>query len=114
MTSRLAQQLLDWYKKNGRKLPWRFKGGAAPDPYPVWISEIMLQQTTIAMGTDYFLRWMKRFPTLQSLAEAPLDDVLRMWAGLGYYTRARKLYECAQILKEKYNGTFPKTHEELL
>jgi len=114
MTSHLPHLLLDWYQKNGRDLPWRFKGGAAPDPYPVWVSEIMLQQTTIAMGTDYFLRWMKRFPTLKSLAEAPLDDVLKMWAGLGYYTRARKLYECAQILEEKYNRTFPKTHEELL
>ena len=114
MTSDLTQRLLDWYQKNGRDLPWRFKGGAAPDPYPVWISEIMLQQTTIAMGTDYFLRWMKRFPTLKSLAEAPLDDVLKMWAGLGYYTRARKLYECAQILQSQYNGKFPSKREELL
>ena len=109
----LTQKLLDWYDENGRQMPWRFKG-AAPDPYPVWISEIMLQQTTVIMVMDYFLRWMKKFPTLESLANANIDDVLHAWQGLGYYTRAKKLHECACVLMEKYNGRFPNTREELL
>ena len=112
-SNNLTEQLLDWYDKNGRQMPWRFKG-AAPDPYPVWISEIMLQQTTVATVLDYFLRWMKKFPTLESLAKADIDDVLHAWQGLGYYTRAKKLHECACVLMEKYNGRFPNTREELL
>ena len=102
----LTGHLLDWYDKNGRQMPWRFKG-AAPDPYPVWISEIMLQQTTVATVYDYFLRWMKKFPTLKSLAKADINDVLHTWQGLGYYTRAKKLHECACVLMEKYDGKFP-------
>lgn len=110
----LTNALLKWYQKNGRDMPWRVKGKAHPDPYAVWISEIMLQQTTVATVTDYFVRWMKRFPTIQDLAAADLDDVLLMWQGLGYYTRARKIHECAGVLMKQYNGHLPDNRELLL
>lgn len=109
-----AQLLLAWYNQNGRDLPWRVKGGAHPNAYAVWVSEIMLQQTTVQTVYTYFDRWMKRFPTLQSLAEASLDDVLKMWQGMGYYTRAKKMHLCAKEVMEKYNGIFPNKREELL
>jgi len=110
----LAQKLLKWYGKNGRDLPWRVKGGAHPDPYAVWISEIMLQQTTVKTVLDYFPRWMKRFPDIQTLAEADIQDVLLQWQGLGYYTRAKKLHECAKVLVEKYKGQIPSSRDTLL
>ena len=114
MALSLTTDLLDWYQKHGRILPWRVKGGAHFDPYAVWISEIMLQQTTVATVIDYFERWMKRFPTIQDLAKADLQDVLLMWQGLGYYTRARKIHECAKVLIEKYGGQMPNDREALL
>ena len=110
----LARYLLNWYNKNGRDLPWRVKGGAHPDAYAVWISEIMLQQTTVKTVLDYFDRWMRRFPTLATLANADITEVLLMWQGLGYYTRAKKIHECAKVLMEKYGGHFPKNRAELL
>lgn len=110
----LAQRLLDWFAVNGRDLPWRVKNKAHDDPYAVWISEIMLQQTTVKTVRDYFIRWMKRFPNLKTLAAADLQDVLLMWQGLGYYTRAKKIHECARLVMSQYNGQFPKTREELL
>ena len=114
MSQNLTKQLLDWYLKNGREMPWRVKGGAHFDPYAVWISEIMLQQTTVATVGDYFIRWMKKFPDIKTLASADLQDVLLAWQGLGYYTRARKIHECASVLMEKYNGKIPQSREELL
>ncbi|MGN0919768.1 MAG: A/G-specific adenine glycosylase [Alphaproteobacteria bacterium] len=114
MSQILTKQLLDWYQKYGREMPWRVKGGAHPDAYAVWISEIMLQQTTVATVMDYFVRWMGRFPDVQTLAKADLQEVLLMWQGLGYYTRARKIHECARVLMEKYGGKIPNTREELL
>ena len=108
----LSSLLLAWYAKNGRSFPWRFKGDALPDPYVIWVSEIMLQQTTIATGLPYFERWMKTFPDLKTLAYASLDDVLRSWQGLGYYTRAKKMHECAQQVFK--NGGFPHDREALL
>ncbi len=114
MAQNLTAELLAWYKKNGRDLPWRVKGGAHFDAYAVWISEIMLQQTTVATVIDYFDRWMKRFPTVADLAMADLGDVLLMWQGLGYYTRARKIHECAKVLMEKYGGQLPADREALL
>ena len=110
----LAKKLLEWYNINGRELPWRVKGKAHPDAYAVWISEIMLQQTTVKTVLDYFDRWMKRFPSLDVLAAADIGDVLLMWQGLGYYTRAKKIHECAKVLMEKYNGQFPQNRDELL
>lgn len=114
MPDNLTEDLLKWYAKKGRQMPWRVKGGAHFDPYAVWISEIMLQQTTVATVTEYFIRWMKRFPDIKSLAEASLDEVLLMWQGLGYYTRARKIHECAKVLIEQYNGHLPDNRELLL
>lgn len=110
----LAKKLLNWYQQNGRDLPWRIKGGAHHDAYAVWISEIMLQQTTVKTVLDYFDKWMKRFPSLYTLAQADISDVLLMWQGLGYYTRAKKIHECANVLIEKYNGHFPQNRNELL
>ncbi|MBQ9501756.1 MAG: A/G-specific adenine glycosylase [Lentisphaeria bacterium] len=109
-----TRQLLAWYAVNGRDLPWRVRGGPHPDPYAVWVSEIMLQQTTVKTVLDYFPRWMERFPTLKSLAESPLDDVLKTWQGLGYYARARKMHECARHVMDHCGGVFPRQREKLL
>ena len=109
-----TRQLLEWYAVNGRQLPWRVRGGAHPDPYAVWVSEIMLQQTTVQTVLAYFGRWMERFPTLEALAGSSLDDVLKVWQGLGYYTRARKMHECALTLVRDFGGRFPDERAELL
>ena len=114
MPQNLTNLLLNWYQKYGRDMPWRVKGGAHPNAYAVWISEIMLQQTTVATVGDYFIRWMKKFPDIKTLARSDLQEVLLAWQGLGYYTRARKIHECAQVLMEKYNGQIPQNREELL
>ena len=106
-----AEQLLSWYGKCGRLLPWRKEDIS---PYAVWVSEIMLQQTTVKTVCGYFEKWMERFPTLQSLAESSLDDVLLLWQGLGYYTRAKKMHACAREILEKHAGVFPRSRAELL
>lgn len=109
----LSSALLNWYDEFGRDLPWRVRG-AHPNPYLVWAAEIMLQQTTVKTVIPYFYRFMERFPDIQSLADADIEDVLLMWQGLGYYTRARKLHECAKYLVENCGGKFPETYSELL
>ena len=109
-----ADLLLEWYRRNGRDLPWRVKGSAHPDPYAVWVSEIMLQQTTVKTVCGYFERWMKHFPSLRALAEAPLEEVLLLWQGLGYYTRAKKMHQCAKLLMEEFGGVFPTDRKTLL
>lgn len=109
----LSSALLAWYDRNGRDLPWRVRG-AHPNPYMVWVAEIMLQQTTVKTVIPYFYRFMDTFPDIQSLAEADIEDVLMMWQGLGYYTRARKLHECAVYLTERRGGKFPESYSELL
>ena len=109
-----ARFLLEWYKDHGRDLPWRVRGKAHPDPYAVWVSEIMLQQTTVKTVCGYFERWMKHFPSLSSLAEASLEEVLLLWQGLGYYTRAKKMHQCAVLLMKEYGGIFPSDRKELL
>ena len=109
-----ARTLLEWYARCGRDLPWRVRGGAHPDPYAVWVSEIMLQQTTVKTVCDYFDRWMKRFPDLQTLAQSSLDDVLLQWQGLGYYTRAKKMHECSRFIVENHQGHFPADRAQLL
>lgn len=106
--------LLAWYDQSSRELPWRFKNGQPSDPYRVWISEIMLQQTTVATVIPYFDAFMRRWPTLQDLAAASLDEVLHGWQGLGYYSRARNLHRCAQEVAWNRNGVFPSTEKELL
>jgi A/G-specific adenine glycosylase len=93
-----AIDLLRWYDRHRRRLPWRAEPGEAPDPYRVWLSEIMLQQTTVTAVIPYYERFVSRFPTIQALADAPLDTVLSAWAGLGYYARARNLHACAQVV----------------
>jgi len=108
-----AGALLRWYDRHRRIMPWRAMRGEKIDPYRVWLSEIMLQQTTVATVGPYFQKFIKRWPTLKSLAAASLDDVLQMWAGLGYYRRARMLYECAQKLSKVYDGAFPQDEEAL-
>lgn len=110
----LSDLLLRWYAKNGRDLPWRHKGGAHPNPYIVLVSEFMLQQTTVKTVIPYFARFMKRFPTVQDLARASLEDVYQLWQGLGYYTRAKSLYATAQMLVQEYGGKLPQTRDEIL
>ncbi len=110
--------LLAWYDAHARRLPWRAapnaSGSAAPaDPYHVWLSEVMLQQTTVAAVIPYFERFVMRWPRVEDLAAAPLDDVLAAWAGLGYYARARNLYKCAQVVAHDLGGRFPETESEL-
>jgi A/G-specific adenine glycosylase len=100
-----ARDLLRWYDRHRRRLPWRAEPGEVPDPYRVWLSEIMLQQTTVTAVIPYYERFVSRFPTVQALAAAPLDSVLSAWAGLGYYARARNLHACAQVVAE--SGGFP-------
>ena len=89
-------------------LPWRARKGERPDPYRVWLSEIMLQQTTVKAVAPYYARFLARWPTVEALAAANLDDVLRAWAGLGYYARARNLHACAQAVVERHGGIFPR------
>jgi A/G-specific adenine glycosylase len=101
-----AESLLRWYDRHRRGLPWRAAPGKLPDPYHVWLSEIMLQQTTVAAVIPYYERFVTRFPTLQALAAAPLDAVLSAWAGLGYYARARNLHACARAVAAA--GGFPR------
>jgi A/G-specific adenine glycosylase len=104
MTAPFAAELLDWYDRAAADLPWRT---TTPDPYRVWLSEIMLQQTQVETVRGYFTRFVERFPTVQALAAAPLDDVLKAWEGLGYYSRARNLHACARIVARDFEGAFP-------
>jgi A/G-specific adenine glycosylase len=105
--------LLAWYDRHRRKLPWRALAGERADPYRVWLSEIMLQQTTVKAVGPYFEKFAARWPDVAALARASLDDVLRMWAGLGYYSRARNLYACAVVVARDHSGAFPATEEGL-
>ncbi|MBO9474081.1 A/G-specific adenine glycosylase [Shimia sp. R10_1] len=114
-----SADLLAWYDHSARKMPWRIgpaerKAGIKPDPYRVWMSEIMLQQTTVAAVKDYFKRFTARWPTVTDLAEAADEDVMAEWAGLGYYARARNLLKCARYVRDELDGIFPDTVEGLL
>lgn len=109
----LASQLLDWYDAHARVLPWRALPGLAADPYRVWLSEIMLQQTTVPAVKAYFEKFVALWPTVEALAAAPLDDVLKAWAGLGYYARARNLHACAKEVVSRFGGRFPEREDEL-
>ena len=99
--------LLAWYDRHRRTLPWRAQKGERADPYCVWLSEIMLQQTTVRAVAPYYARFLARWPEVRALAAAPLDDVLKAWAGLGYYARARNLHACARAVVERHGGAFP-------
>jgi A/G-specific adenine glycosylase len=108
-----ATKLLEWYDRNARRLPWRVPpGGERPDPYRVWLSEIMLQQTTTAHAAPYFAAFVERWPTVEALADASEAEIMAAWAGLGYYSRARNLVACARVVAAR--GGFPDTEEELL
>lgn len=106
---RLSTKLLRWYRLHGRTLPWR----GHPDPYAVWVSEIMLQQTRVEAVIPYFEKWMARFPTVRSLAEASEQDVLNLWEGLGYYSRARNLHKAAKLVASQFDGQLPRSVDAL-
>jgi A/G-specific adenine glycosylase len=108
-----AAALLGWYDRHRRRLPWRAEPGEPSDPYRIWLSEIMLQQTTVGAVIPFFLRFLSRWPNVEALAAASLDDVLRAWAGLGYYARARNLHRCARMVIERHDGSFPSDPGEL-
>lgn len=105
--------LLAWYDRHRRVLPWRAPPGKRTDPYRVWLSEIMLQQTTVKAVAPFYARFLARWPDVQALAAAPLDDILKAWAGLGYYARARNLHACARTVVERHGGQFPQAENEL-
>ena len=109
----ITTALLVWYDRHRRDLPWRAKGDIAPDPYAVWLSEVMLQQTTVAAVKSYYARFLALWPDVGALAKAPRDEVLKEWAGLGYYARARNLHDCAQVVAAQHGGRFPRTEAEL-
>ncbi|MEQ9377827.1 MAG: A/G-specific adenine glycosylase [Imperialibacter sp.] len=102
--------LIRWYERHKRDLPWR----ETKDPYAIWLSEIILQQTRVAQGLPYFQKFIDRFPTVGTLAEASQEEVLALWQGLGYYSRARNLHTCAQTVASQYDGKFPTSYRELL
>jgi A/G-specific adenine glycosylase len=104
-----SDKVVEWYAVNKRDLPWR----STRDPYKIWLSEIILQQTRVIQGLPYYLKFVEKFPTVQALASASEQEVLRLWQGLGYYTRARNLHKCAKEVVTKYTGVFPDTFEEL-
>ena len=105
-----AEKLIAWYQINKRDLPWRH----TIDPYKIWLSEIILQQTRVAQGLPYYLSFVERFPNVQDLALAPEKEVLRLWQGLGYYSRARNLHACAKAIVQQYGGKFPADYQQLL
>ncbi len=117
--NQLSSLLLDWYDIHAREMPWRIgphqrAKGVAPDPYHIWLSEIMLQQTTVASVKDYFQRFLERWPTVDDLAAAEDGDVMAKWAGLGYYARARNLLKCARLVNGEMAGVFPDNYSDLL
>ncbi len=103
----ISKTLLPWYQKNKRPLPWR----ETKDPYKIWVSEIMLQQTQVKTVIPYYHRWLEKFPDISSLSRAPFDSVVKLWEGLGYYRRARNLHETAQIIAKEHGGKFPSDAE---
>ena len=106
----LRKKILEWYDKNGRhSLPWKNQS-----IYLIWISEIMLQQTQVKTVIPYFIKFKKKFPTLKKLIRADLDSILNSWSGLGYYRRAKNIYEACKIIDREYKGIFPKSYEEIL
>jgi len=111
---RLSDVLLRWYHSHARELPWRAPPGETPpDPYRIWLSEVMLQQTTVAAVMPYFAAFTQRWPTVEALAAAANEDVMAAWAGLGYYARARNLHACARVIVAEHGGEFPESEAEL-
>lgn len=110
MIKESRSEILDWYNQNKRTLPWRESG----DPYLIWLSEIILQQTRVEQGTPYYLAFSDRFKTVTDLANAAQDDILKMWQGLGYYSRARNLHAAAQQVRDQFGGVFPDNYDEII
>ena len=108
-TSDISAVLIEWYGRHFRPLPWR----ETSDPYLIWLSEVILQQTRVAQGLDYFRRFASRFPDVRSLAAATEDEVLKLWQGLGYYSRARNLQKAARQIMDDFGGGFPSTYEDI-
>lgn len=106
----IGNKLINWYRENKRELPWR----NTTDPYKIWLSEIILQQTRVQQGLPYYEKFTNQFPTINDLADASEQDVLLLWQGLGYYSRARNMHYTAKIIVDKYNGNFPENHNEIL
>jgi len=104
-----SKTLLDWFEENQRQLPWR----GETDPYKIWVSEIILQQTRVNQGWEYYLRFIERFPDVKTLAESPLQEVLHVWQGLGYYSRARNMHTAAQQIMQDHRGVFPYNYLEI-
>lgn len=107
------EKILDWYDRHRRVLPWRALEGEVPDPYHVWLSEIMLQQTTVKAVIPYFIKFIELWPDVHALADADNEEVMNNWAGLGYYARARNLHKCAKVVSQDYGGVFPSEQAEL-
>ena len=105
-----TQEIYKWFLKNKRDLPWR----QTSDPYKIWISEIILQQTRVAQGTNYYNRFIQKYPTIIDLASATEDEVLKLWQGLGYYSRARNLHYTAKYIVKNHNGEFPSDYKTVL
>lgn len=106
----MTHTIIEWYLNHKRELPWR----ETQDPYLIWISEIILQQTRVAQGYDYYLRFITQFPTIKNLAEASEEDVLRMWQGLGYYSRARNIHATAKDIMTRFEGSFPTSYDDII
>ncbi len=109
-----ARDLLAWYDRHRRDLPWRARPGATPDPYAVWLSEVMLQQTTVPAVKAYYAKFLALWPRVGDLAAAPVEEVMKAWAGLGYYSRARNLHACAKVVANEHGGRFPADEAALL
>ena len=105
-----GETIISWYHQNKRDLPWR----NTSNPYYIWLSEIILQQTRVEQGLSYYKSFVKKYPTVKKLAAAKEDEVLRLWQGLGYYTRARNLHHTAKEIVKKYKGKFPQTWDEMM
>ena len=105
-----SKKIIPWYQKNKRDLPWR----KTADPYKIWLSEIILQQTRIDQGLDYYLRFAHNYPDIKSLANAEEESVLKLWQGLGYYSRARNMHKTAKYIVEKYDSRFPTNYSEII
>lgn len=108
-TRYFSNKIVKWYLENSRPLPWR----QTTDAYMIWLSEVILQQTRVAQGLPYYQRFIKKYPAIKHLAQAPEQEVMRLWQGLGYYSRARNLHRCAKVVHERFDGKFPKTFQEL-
>tara|TARA_B100000131_G_C18115915_1_gene611268 strand:+ start:815 stop:1879 length:1065 start_codon:yes stop_codon:yes gene_type:complete len=112
--NKISSTIINWYDENGRDLPWRAKGDEIIDPYKVWVSEIMLQQTTVTTVLPYFCRFMNLWPSINELSRASITDIMKLWSGLGYYNRAKNLYNCAKEISNNLNNKLPENFDDLI